>query len=964
MRTLSIWSVVFIAFLFSSISLNAVPASPYPIKITQPDGTEITIRLHGDEFFKYKTTLDGYPLIANSEGILTYAQQDTEGNLISTNIKANEVEKRTTAELQFIKTLTPNIDFTKRNLLQRAQRAAAAVSSSSSSTPKKVYPLTGTPKSLVILVNFQDKSFVTATPQNAYTNLLNQSGYSTNGGTGSAKDYFHDSSMGVFNPQFDVVGPYMLPNNMAFYGANDSSGNDINPRQMVIDACTKAANAGVDFSQYDTDNDGLVDNVFIYYAGYNEAEGAPANTIWPHRWVLADYTTKFNGKIVYDYACTSELKGTSGANMCGIGTFCHEFGHVLGLPDYYATDNGSQHTLSSWNIMDYGPYLNAGRTPPTYSAWDRFFLNWLTPTELKKAQNVTVDTLATSNKAYIITQNGNSNLNGASPNPVEFFTLENRQKSGWDTYLPGHGLLVTHIYYDSSTWADNTVNNNAAAMGVDIVEADGIATDGSLAGDPFPGTAKVTSYSPTLRSGTDINKPLTYITETSGIIRFRFMGGGNLPTINTNGSLSSFKTVQGTPSTPQTISVSGVNLKSDINLTFKTSNHFEMKKASDPETAWSKTITLTPSPTDSTVANTNIQIRYNPTEPSFSDIHSDTLLLKSTNADTETVSMNGTSTRRIYVVPPVATAATDVTIASFDANWNSVFDASGYYLTLYNISDGDSKLTEGFNNGLVAPANWTITASAISSSTIYSGDSIPAIEFKNTGELIQTEQYLLPVTSLSFYIRSLAGINGYLQVDAWNGVNWSKVDSIPITSTLNTIKKYSFGSDKNYNQFRLTYTKVAGYIVVDDVTAGFSQKLEYNARNRWLTATSELLTNLVSNRDYYYKVAASDKTLNADNSIKYENITGFSNVIHVQTLQDKSNAKTLIAVADSASVDSYGTINLYIPSTDVSIYVYNVLGQLVRSISNPASNKVVISDLPHNQIYIIKAGKRVTKVIL
>jgi M6 family metalloprotease-like protein len=960
MRTLSIWFILFITFLFSSISLNAVPASPYPIKITQPDGSEITIRLHGDEFFKYKTTLDGYPLIADSEGILTYAQQDTNGNLASTKIKANEVEKRTTAELQFIKTLTPNIDFTKRNLLKRAQRAAATAVSSSP-TPKKVYPLSGTPKSLVILVNFQDKSFVTGTPLAAYTNLLNQSGYSTNGGTGSAKDYFHDSSMGVFNPQFDVVGPYMLPNNMAFYGNNDSSGNDTNPRQMVIDAC-KAASANVDFSQYDTDNDGLVDNVFIYYAGYNEAEGAPANTIWPHRWVLSDYSTKFNGKIVYDYACTSELKGTTGSNMCGIGTFCHEFGHVLGLPDYYATDNGTQHTLSSWNIMDYGPYLNGGRTPPAYSAWDRFFLNWLTPTELKKAQNVTLDTLATSNKAYIITQNGNSNLNGSNPSPVEFFTLENRQKKGWDTYLPGHGLLVTHIYYNFSTWTDNTVNNNAAAMGVDIVEADGTATDSSLAGDPFPGTAKITSYSPKLRSGADLFKPLTYITETSGIIKFRFIGGDNLPTINTTGTLKAFKTIQGTPSYSQTISVDGIYMQSDIKLSFKTNTHFEMKKESDPETAWAKTIAL--SPTGSTVQSTNIQIRYNPAEPSFSATHSDEITLTAANADTVTAPVSGTSTRRIYVVPPVATAATNVTIANFDAHWDSVFDASGYYLTLYNISDGESKLTEGFNNGLVAPANWTITASAISSSTVYSGDSIPSIEFKNTGELIQTEQYLLPVTSLSFYIRSLAGVNGYLQVDAWNGVNWSKIDSIPITSTLNTIKTYSFSTDKNYNQFRLTYTKVAGYIVVDDISAGFSQNLQYNVRNKWLTTTSESVTNLASNRDYYYKVTASDKTLYADNSLKYENITGFSNLMHVRTLQDKSSAKMLIAVADSASVDSYGTINLYIPSTNVSIYVYNILGQLVRSISNPVSNKVVISDLPHNQVYIIKAGKRVTKVIL
>ena len=102
---------------------------------------------------------------------------------------------------------------------------------------------------------------------------------------------------------------------MSYYGGNDSDGNDKNPRQMVIDACTQAFNNGVDFAQYDTDNDGYVDNVFIYYAGYNEAEGASANTVWPHRWTLANANTTFNGKIVYDYACTSELKGKSGTNM-------------------------------------------------------------------------------------------------------------------------------------------------------------------------------------------------------------------------------------------------------------------------------------------------------------------------------------------------------------------------------------------------------------------------------------------------------------------------------------------------------------------------------------------------------------------------------------------------------------------------------------------------------------------------
>lgn len=960
MKTRLIWFIVLTGLLLASINLNAIPASPYPIKITQPDGTEITVRLRGDEYFKYKTTLDGYALIPDSNGILTYAQQDASGNLVTTNVKATEIANRTATELQFIQQLTPNVSFTKQSLIQRAQRAAAVTSRSSI---KSSYPLSGTPKSLVILVNFSDKSFVTSSPSSAFTNLLNLSGYSANGGTGSAKDYFKANSMGNFSPEFDVVGPYTLPNAMAYYGGNDTSGSDKNPRQMVIDACTLASAAGVDFSQYDSDGDGFVDNVFIYYAGYNEAEGGPANTVWPHRWTLADYTTKFNGKIVYDYACTSELRGSSGSNMCGVGTFCHEFGHVLGLDDMYNTDGDySYNTLSYWDIMDSGPYLNSGRTPPAYSAYERFYLNWLTPVELKTAQIVTLDTLTTSNKAYLISQNGNHNLSGTNPNPVEFFLLENRQNKGWDAYLPGHGMLATHIYYNSTTWTNNTPNNTASAMGVDIVEADGVASDATLSGDPFPGTSRVTSYSPTLRAGTDIKKPLTFITETGGIINFKFMGGGNSPTISTTGTLSAFKTVQGTPSAVQTISVKGIYLKSNIKLTFKTNLHFEMKKESDPETAWAKTIAL--SPMDSTIQSTNIHIRYNPTEPSFSATHSDILTLAATGADTVTVSVSGTSTRPVYVVPPVATAATDITIASFVAHWNEVYDASGYYFTAYNLSDGESKFTEGFKNGLVAPTGWTITATATSTSSVYSGDSIPSVVFRNSGELVQTEQYLLPATSLSFFIKTLSGLNGYLSVEAMAGTTWHKVDSIPITSSLNTTKTYSFSTDQNYTQFRLTYTKVTGYLALDDITVGFSQKLEYNILNKWLTATSDTLINLVSNRDYFYKVKASDKTLNSDNTIKYENITDFSNLIQVQTLENKAKAKTLIAVADSIYVDNTGTINLYIPSTHVSIIVYNTLGQQVRSIKNPATNRVEISGLPRNQIYIIQAGQQVTKVIL
>lgn len=944
----SLHCLLFISITILSLSkLYAVPATPNPITVKQADGTEITIRLRGDEFFNYKTTLDGYTLIPDDKGILTYAQSDTKGRLYSSRVKANNAEKRNLTEKVFVQGLRRNISYTKQNIASRVKRVA---SSTTTTSAQFSYPLKGAPRSLVILVNFSDLNFVVPAPKTAFSNLLTQTGYSANGGTGSARDYFKDNSMGLFDPQFDVVGPFKLPQLMSYYGENDASELDKNPRQMVIDACKLASENGVNFADYDTDKDGIVDNVFIYYAGYNEAEGAPKNTVWPHRWSLANYNTKFNGVAVYDYACTSELQRTSGSLMCGIGTFCHEFGHVLGLPDYYATNDGTHQTLSYWNIMDYGPYLNSGRTPPSYSAFDRFYLNWLVPTEIKASGEYSLDNLNTTNKAYIFTQSGNHNLDGANPTPIEFFSIENRQKIGWDSYLPGHGMLLSHIYYNASDWGNNTVNNSALALGYDIIEADGIASDATLSGDPFPGTQNIKSYTPLLRNKTDIRKPLTDITETNGIIQFHFATN-----IVLKESLNDFKTVQGTPSQMQTVSTNGSNLKGNIDISFNIGNHFEMKKETDPETAWGKTITLVPG-IDSTVNNTNIQIRYNPTLPSYTATHEDKLILKSGANDYADALLSGQSSRKVYVVPPVAVQSSDVTFSGFIANWNNVFDASGYYLTVYHLTDGESSLTEGFKNGVQAPTNWTITPVNISNSTIYSGLAVPSLQFANNGEKVVTEKYMTPVVKLSFYLRSMGGTSGGFKVEAQKEQGgWFKIDSIPVTTTLyEKSKTYSFLETDNYTQFRFTYTKGSGSVTFDDVTTVFAKNISYITRDKWLTTTSDSIANLAPLSEYIVKVRASDK----NTALSYENITDFSNAISTFTLKYPLESKKLLAVADAA-----GNIKVFFPDLENTLYVYTLTGKCMRVII-PNSNIIEITDLPRTRTYILKASGRAIKITI
>jgi M6 family metalloprotease-like protein len=819
--------------------LFAVRATPYPITITQTDGTKITFRLLGNEHSHYRATLDGYPLVEDSKSILTYARQDEKGNLVSTNVKASDVARRTIPEKQLLLTLSKNITLSRVSGTQRIMRSPA---NTAETTIQKTFPVTGSPRSIVILVNFSDVAFVTPDPKTAFTNLLNEKGYSANGGTGSAKDYFRDNSMGVFDPQFDVAGPFTLPQKMDYYGKNDANGDDTNPQQMVIDACTLAAANGVDFSVYDTDKNGIVDNVFIYYAGYNEAEGAPANTIWPHRWSLNNINTRFNNVSIYGYATTSELKSNSGANMCGIGTFTHEFGHVLGLDDLYNTVDDKQFTVSYWDIMDAGPYLNGGRTPPSYSSYERFFLNWLKPIELKDGADLSLEALGSSNKAYLISQTANHNLIGASPTPAEFFMIENRQNSGWDTYLPGHGMLVTHVDYNASTWAANTPNNDPAALGVQLAEADGIASDATLPGDPFPGTSNVRYYMPVMQDGTAIKRMAYNITETSGLISF----------------------------------------------------------------------------------------------------HWDSI--------------------KINVVPPVATAAQDSTYTSFKALWNAVNNATGYYLTVYNIADGESSLEEGFDNKLTPSPGWIINASKSTDSNIYSGTA-PAILFVNNNEYVETETYILPVVKLSFFIRSVAAYTGGFLIQGLNGQNaWEKVDSILVNSTLNIkSKSYTFDESKGYKRFKFTFKKSsdsnAYSVAFDDVNVSFNKDLNYILHESWTQGNSRLITDLTPNTGYIYKVRASEK------NPYYENITDFSNLILAKT---QKNVATFGNKDKSqfAYKTKEGSIIVKVAAKGDIVSVYNTIGQEIIAPITSTSDIVEITNLAHGQVYIIRVGGNAVKIIL
>ena len=394
--------------------------------------------------------------------------------------------------------------------------------------PGQHFPATGEQKALVVLVEYADVEFNIADPLDYFSRMLNEEEFADFGGTGSAKDYFTQNSGGRFKPTFDVFGPVKLSQKRSYYGGNDFRGNDLHPEMMVIEACEQL-DPEVDFSQYDCNDDGFIDNVFIFYAGRGEASGGVPETVWPHSWNITQASASphvFDGVQLDYYACTNEW---TGSRPDGIGTFVHEFSHVMGLPDlYHTTNSASQFTPGEWSVLDQGPYNNNGCTPPMYSAFERHALGWGEPVVLDKAQNATLPPIGSNTFAIITT-----------PTDNEYFLIENRQQTSWDTYIPGHGMLVWHIDYNPAVWSANRVNNNSAHQYVDLEEADGTADAHSRASDAFPGTMGVTSFTdntiPSMQTwnGTPLNTPLTEITEDAeGIIRFKVKGGRQpIPTV-------------------------------------------------------------------------------------------------------------------------------------------------------------------------------------------------------------------------------------------------------------------------------------------------------------------------------------------------------------------------------------------------------------------------------------------------
>ncbi len=459
------------AALAAPFAMSAVPAFPGLRTMVNPDGSTVELLQHGDRHFNYWTDADGAKIMER-DGNGRWVQARRNGRLMTTSA----------ADLNLLRSeVLP---------LEKPVMTMAMLDGGGRTT----YPTIGDPHALVVLIQFQDVKFTVPDIRNAIDKMLNERGYSDYNSVGSAVDYYSACSNGKFTPKFDVCEVVTLPENLSYYGAPGTYGMGYTYNDYYLSKGLRYAleevhdKQGVDFSKYDYDDDSKIDNVFFFYAGYGEADGRHRDTehelIWPHQ---GDYTQcnvlyddwqplVLDGKSFATYACGNELPGdiptdASYPYLNGIGTFCHEYGHVLGLPDLYDTQATGTKTPGKYDLMDSGSYNGGYRNqmmtqPPLLSAYERWVLNWV-DTEALPAYVEDDEGNLYEGKDIVLPSNSIGEINieyarmkrpaGKSYWP-EYYFFETRTPDGWDETLPQHGLYIWHVKFDRSKWTSNYVN--------------------------------------------------------------------------------------------------------------------------------------------------------------------------------------------------------------------------------------------------------------------------------------------------------------------------------------------------------------------------------------------------------------------------------------------------------------------------------------------------------------------------
>ena len=650
-----------LVLLCTCLAAVAVPAKPGWHTFTQSDGTTIKVQPVGNAFNHALVTSDGLTVARGSDGDFYYTSSVTG----LTAVRAHEANNRTASEAAFIGAQRANLTMQYKSFRPERKQGRLGVGGSNADAD---VPSLGNRRIPIILVEYQDKKF-SNTREDIIQSMLT--------GNESVGQYFRDQSNGLYEPDFEVYGIYTLSQNRSYYGAN-SGGSDKNLGAMVTEACQLAAADGVSFSPYDTNGDDFCDVVIVIYAGVGEAQASTTHpeAIWPCNWTLdaaAYYNNGGDGAFrpnngdpyVNNFAVFNELHGSNddGKTIDGIGTFAHEFGHCLGLPDFYDTGNGNHYGMGDWDIMCMGCYNNDGFTPPGYSAYEKVFMGWI---DYIKPQPGTYYTLPVFNqkqqstdKALCITSDLNEN---------EYFVMEYRKRQGWDRYMPGDGIMITHVTYNADRWWANTPNNQNIQL-MYVVPADNTSSYYSEGTDLWPQNGKTEftdSSTPAAKlfmtaSGSItgnagyLGKPVTeMVINSNNTASFWYMKGAVVdPVISTSSNAVDMGGVMMNSSATTTFKVYGQALTGDITLTLN-----------DPDGVF----TINPAVISSADAASGIDVTVTFT-PSAIQSYQGTITLSSDGAQDVVVTLAGNGLIEGYTPVMLPADSALINLTQFRANW-------------------------------------------------------------------------------------------------------------------------------------------------------------------------------------------------------------------------------------------------------------------------------------------------------
>ena len=444
----------------------AIPAKKSWKVVSQSDGTTIKVSQAGDEHLHYYITEDNVPIYKAADNRYCYLTIEN-GKLHNSGVLAHESAARSAKELQVMNTIHDLAPIARQMAAKKRSAAKRCVRPDRLPSKDDISVFKGSKKALVILAAFSDKSFSKGDDAivKFYDEVLNQEGYSQNGAAGSVHDYFKDMSRGEFDLTFDIVGPVKVSKSATYYGGpSPIMGGTDHIGEFITEAIKKAdEKCDIDWKKYDWDDDGEVEQVFVLYAGYGQATGGPTGTIWPNAWTLDEALQNSDGNggfsidgvFINQYACSNELYLDSGTVPMGLGVFCHEFSHCMGLPDMYDTNYGSTPTMGDWDLLAGGSYNGPhgiGWCPAGWTSYERAYAGWLELTELKAGDIIKGMTSLeeTDGKAYVIYNDNHKD---------EYYLLENHKGMGWDKYTPENGLLIIHVDYDKDLFDNNIVNS-------------------------------------------------------------------------------------------------------------------------------------------------------------------------------------------------------------------------------------------------------------------------------------------------------------------------------------------------------------------------------------------------------------------------------------------------------------------------------------------------------------------------